>query len=193
MRKIQIPIPFLVFCCMIFSAGFRASAQVTPTAYRGQMTLTGGVMGSAFQPDYAGGGVTGASPQWLWGFGVYGDLKMTRWIGVEGEMRWLRMNPYINIRQDNYLIGPRVPIREFKRYGATPYAKAVMGLGRMNFEFDQAYGHFFDIALGGGVDLKVSKRLSVRAVDFEYQLWPNWINGTLKPYGFSAGLGYKIF
>ena len=189
MRKIAL----FVFGCLMYSAGFSAFGQVAPTAYRGNMTLTGGVMGSAFQPDYAGGGVTGASPQWLWGFGVYGDFQLKRWVGVEGEARWLRMNPYINIREDNYLVGPRVQIREFKRYGATPYAKALLGAGRMNLEFNEAYGRFFNVALGGGVDLKLTKRLSVRAVDFEYQLWPNWINGTLKPYGFSAGLGYKIF
>ena len=93
MRKI----PFFVFCCLTFSAGLSAFAQVTPTAYRGQMTLTTGVMGSTFQPDYAGNFVTGASPQWLWGFGVYGDLKMTRWIGVEGEMRTLHAEQVVEM------------------------------------------------------------------------------------------------
>ena len=118
---------------------------------------------------------------------------MTRWIGVEAEARWLRQNSYVNIREDNYLIGPRVPIHEFKRLNATPYGKALVGLGRMNFEYNEAYGRFTDVALGGGVDLKLTRRISVRACDFEYQLWPNWINGTLKPYGASAGIAYKIF
>lgn len=189
MRRILL----VVFCSIFFAGSLNMFAQVAPTAYRGQMTLTVGATGSTFQPDYAGGFVTGASPQWLWGYGAYADLKMTRWVGIEGEARWLRENAYVNIREDNYLVGPRVPIHEFTRLGATPYGKVVMGLGRMNFEFNEYYGRFFDVALGGGVDLKVTKRLSVRAVDFEYQLWPNWVNGTLKPYGFSAGIGYKIF
>ena len=166
---------------------------MVPSAYRGQVTLTAGGMASAFQPDYAGGGIPSANAQWLLGYGVYVDFKMTRWIGVEGEARWLRQNSYINIREDNYLVGPRVPIHEFKRFNATPYAKALFGVGRMNFEYNEAYGRFTDVALGGGVDLRLSRHFVVRPFDFEYQLWPNWINGTLKPYGASAGIAYRIF
>jgi len=188
MRRIAV----FVFSCLICAAAC-LHAQVAPSAFRGQLSLTAGGMGSVFQPDYAGGGLPQSSPQRLFGFGVYVDLKMTRWIQVEGEMRWLRQNSYVDITQDNYLIGPRVPIHEFKRLGFTPYGKALFGLGRMNFEYNQAYGRFTDIALGGGADLHVTKRISVRPFDFEYQLWPNWINGTLKPYGASAGIAYKIF
>ena len=151
-------------------------------------------MGSVFQPDYEGGGIPQASSYPLFGFGAYVDIKATRWIGAEGEARWLRLNSYANITEDNYLLGPKVPIHEFKRFGATPYAKALFGFGRMNFEYNEAYGRFADIALGGGVDLKLTNRISVRPFDFEYQLWPNWVNNyTLKPYGASAGIGFKIF
>ena len=188
MRKLSA----VLFSCL-FSLAISAHAQVTPSAYRGQMSLTAGGFASGFQPDYAGGGVTGTAPNRLYGFGVYADLELTRWIQGEFEARWLRQNTFVDINEDNYIAGPRVPIHEFKPLGATPYAKALFGLGRMNFEYNSAYGRFADIALGGGVDLKVGKRLRVRAFDFEYQLWPNWINGTLKPYGISAGIGYKIF
>jgi hypothetical protein len=157
------------------------------------MTLTAGGIASAFQPDYAGGGIVASSPQRLYGFGAYVDLNLKRWVGVEAEARWLRENSYVGINEDNYLIGPRVKIHEFRRFGATPYGKALFGIGHMNFEYGEAYGRFADLALGGGVDLKVSRHISVRAADFEYQLWPNWIGGTLKPYGVSAGIGYRIF
>lgn len=187
-------IAFMVFSCLLCAA-VSTRAQVSPSAYRGQLTLNVGGMGSVFQPDYAGGGVPEAGPYRLFGFGVYADLKATRWIGIEAEARWLRQNSFVNITQDNYLIGPKIPIREFRfrRLDATPYGKALVGLGRMNFEYNQAYGRFTDLALGGGVDLKVTKKITVRAFDFEYQLWPNWINGTLKPYGASAGIAYKVF
>lgn len=188
MRQIAV----LFFSCLICAAA-SLHAQVTPSAFRGQLSLTAGGMGSVFQPDYAGGGLPQSSPQRLFGAGIYVDLKVTRWIQLEGEARWLRGNAFVDITEDNYLIGPRVPIHEFKRLGITPYGKALVGLGRMNFEYNQAYGRFTDLALGGGVDLKLTKRISVRPFDFEYQLWPNWINGTLKPYGASAGIAYKIF
>jgi len=186
-------IPFFVFTFLMCAVAGSANAQVSPTAYRGQLSLTAGGIVSGFQPDYAGGGISGSANNWLFGCGAYADLSVTRWVGLEGEMRWLHQNSYVNINEDNYLIGPRVPIHEFKRFGATPYAKALVGLGRMNFEYNEAYGRFTDVALGGGVDLKLSKHWSVRAADFEYQLWPNWIKGTLKPYGVSAGIGYRIF
>jgi hypothetical protein len=149
-------------------------------------------MGSGFQPDYAGSGAPKASPQHLYGFGVYADLKFTRWVQLEGEARWLRMNSYLDITQDNYLIGPRVPIHEFNWMHATPYGKALVGMGKMTFEYNYAYGRFVDIALGGGVDLRLAKRITFRP-DFEYQLWPNWVNGTLKPYGVSLGVAYRVF
>ncbi len=183
----------VLFSCLLCAGSTLARAQVEPTAYRGQLSLRVGGLGSGFQPDYAGGLVPGASPERLYGYGVYADLKFTRWAQLEGEARWLRMNSYLNITQDNYLIGPRVPIHEFKWRQATPYGKALFGLGTMNFEFDYAHGHFADIALGGGVDLRLTKRISLRPIDFEYQLWPNWVSGTLKPYGASVGVAYKVF
>ncbi len=189
MRRLAV----IVFSSLLCAVAMTSQAQVTPTAYRGQLSLTAGGLGSYFQPNYAGGGIPQASPYRLFGMGVYADFKFTRWIQIEGEARWLRYNSYVNITQDNYLIGPRVPIHRFRRLGATPYGKALFGMGRMTFEYNQAYGHFTDVAFGGGVDLQVTKRISIRPFDFEYQLWPNWINGTLKPYGASAGIGYRVF
>jgi len=55
------------------------------------------------------------------------------------------------------------------------------------------HGRFTAFAFGGGVDVKLTKRLSFRALDAEYQYWPTWGNSTLSPYGASMGIGYKIF
>lgn len=173
-----------------------ARAQVAPSATRSQLSLSVGVMGSGFQPDYAGSGINGipipeASTNWLFGEGGYVDLELSRWVQVEAEGRWLRFNEFANIRQDNYLIGPRVPIHHFGRF--TPYGKVLFGFSNMNFQYNYARGRFTDIAYGGGVDMKLNRRFSLRPVDFEYQQWPDWINGTLHPYGLSVGISYKIF
>jgi hypothetical protein len=189
MRRIAVFAFLFMFC-----AAVSMHAQVVPSAYRGQLSLTAGAMGSVFQPDYAGGGLPQSSPQRLYGFGTFVDVKFTRWIQIEGEARWMRENSYLDITEDNYLIGPRVPIHQFRRLGFTPYGKALVGLGKMTFEYNQAYGRFTDVAVGGGADLKLGKHLIVRPFDFEYQFWPNWINNdTLKPYGASAGIAWKIF
>ena len=187
MRRLHV----VLICNALFAGMIPAPAQVVPTATRPKLTLSAGGIGSIFQPDYAGTGVPAAGPQALYGFGTYVDVGFRRWIQIEGEARWLRINEFANISEDNYLIGPRVPITEFHRF--KPYGKALFGYGRMNFQYNFAYGHFADLALGGGVDYELNSKFDVRAFDFEYQFWPNGINGTLQPYGGSVGVAYKIF
>lgn len=181
----------LLFCCVLCALATRAHAQVVASATRSPLSLSVGGMGSLFQPDYAGTGVTAQAPNRLYGFGSYVDLRVRHWVQFEAEGRWLRFNQYENIYEDNYLIGPKVPIHETRRY--RPYAKALFGYGKMNFQYNYAYGHFADIALGGGVDIPLTPKISLRAINFEYQLWPNWLNGTLKPYGGDVGISYRIF
>jgi hypothetical protein len=76
---------------------------------------------------------------------------------------------------------------------ATPYAKVLFGYGKMNFEYNAAHGRFTDIAYGGGVDVKLTKRLTIRAIDIEFQKWPDWLSSSLSPYGGSVGIAYKVF
>jgi len=178
---------------LIAAAVVPARAQVVPSATKSQLSLTAGALGSVFQPDYAGNYPEAqTSPNRLYGIGAFVDVHFTRWVQIEGEARWLRLNPYLDITEDNYLIGPRLPIHTFRRFRATPYAKVLVGLGRMNFEYNDAHGQFTDIAYGGGVDFKLTKRFTARG-DFEYQEWPKWLNSSLYPYGVSVGVGYKIF
>ena len=182
------------FVLMLSATGVEARAQVVPSATRSQISVTAGGFGSAFQPNYAGGGVTSSAPNELFGVGAYVDVRLSRWVQLEAEGRWMRWNEYAEISQDNYLIGPRVPIRTFGRF--TPYGKFLFGIGHMNFQYSATSCRCSTLVYGGGVDYKLTKRLSWRAVDFEYQQWPNWYvvqNGQLHPYGFSTGIGYKIF
>jgi opacity protein-like surface antigen len=185
---------------ILFAAGsLSARAQVAPSAYSERFTINAGLLGSVFQPDYAGAAVAQTSPYRLYGEGAYVDVKLTRWVQIEAEARWLRFNSYLDIREDNYLIGPRLPINKLRFKRATPYAKALVGYGRMNFYLNSAHGRFTDIAYGGGVDVKLTKRITLRAIDFEYQQWLGWpdipgsTNVSLSPYGGSVGVSYKIF
>jgi len=176
-------------------------AQAVPAAASHGLSLTVGATGSIFQPDFAGDWeaktplspfypVAEASSQPLFGVGAFVDLKVTRWIQFEAEGRWQRFNQYLSISQDNYLAGPRVPVYRFHR--SSFYVKALAGLSKMTFDDLGDHGNFTTIAFGGGMDYKLNKRFSLRA-DGEYQYWPSWGNGTLKPYGASVGIGYKIF
>jgi opacity protein-like surface antigen len=167
-------------------------AQVVPAATGGQISITAGGLASMFQPDYGGGGVPSISPNRLYGVGGYVDVRFSRWIQAEAEGRWLKFNEFDDIKQSNYLLGPRVPIHRFGRF--TPYGKVLFGFTNMMFEDNVATGRYTTIAYGGGVDIKLTKRITLRAFDFEYQQWPTWYNNqTLNPYGGSVGASYRIF
>jgi hypothetical protein len=188
-----------LFSILFVAGSLSARAQTVPSAYAQRFTINVGVLGSVFQPDYKGGGVAATGPYRLYGDGAYVDVKLTRWVQIEAEARWLRFNPYLDIRQDNYLIGPRLPLEKLRFKRAIPYAKVLVGYGRMNFEYNSAYGRFTDIAYGGGVDVKLTKKITIRAIDVEYQQWLGWpnlsfiSNSTLSPYGGSVGVSYKVF
>jgi hypothetical protein len=196
-----------LFSILLAAAGVASRAQTVPSANAGQFSVTAGGMASFFQPDFVGGPsawrcdasscppglyypVAQASSDPLVGLGAYVDLKFNRWVQLEAEGRWLRFNRDQDVHEDNYLIGPRVPIYSF--WKATLYGKALGGFSRMDLGYG-VHGSFTAFAFGGGMDVKLTKRLSIRAFDAEYQYWPEWGNTNLSPYGASAGIGYKIF
>jgi hypothetical protein len=184
---------------ILFAAGaVSVGAQVVPSATSGHISLTAGALASAFQPDYACCAVAATAPNRLYGVGAFVDVRFTRWVQVEAEGRWQRFNEFQGINEDNYLIGPRLPIHHFRFLKATPYVKALAGLGKMDFEADNAWGRYAALAYGGGVDFRLTKRFIARG-DFEYQQWLRWpdipgvANTAFFPYGASVGVGYKIF
>jgi hypothetical protein len=197
MKRSALALVLVVFPILFAADAVSADAQVAPSAYKSQFTLTAGALGSVFQPDYAGGGFAQTAPNRLYGIGAFVDAKFTRWVQIEGEGRWLQFNQFVDINENNYIVGPRLPIHSFKFMRATPYVKVLVGIGRLNFEDHAAWGRYTDIAYGGGVDVKLTRRISARG-DFEYQEWPSWpgiagfANTPLYPYGVSAGVSYRI-
>ncbi len=178
----------LVYLCAVLACGsVVVRAQVAPTAKTGQFSLSAGGEGAIFQPDYAGGPIAQSSPSHLAGLGAYADVRFTRWVQIEAEGRWLHFNEYGGINQNTYLIGPRIPIHTyFNRL--TPYGKALFGFGSGSFLSGRAAA----MAFGGGVDYQLSRRFTLRAIDFEYQRW-SVLPTAIHPYGESVGLSYRIF
>jgi opacity protein-like surface antigen len=176
---------FALFCMMFAAQALQVRAQVVPSATGRRISVTAGGLGSAFQPDYAGEGIAETSPNRLYGVGAYVDVRINRWVQIEAEGRWSRYNQYLGNGEDTYLIGPRIPIHRFGR--ATPYAKVLFGMNSASF----LTGHSTALAYGGGLDYRLTKRFSVRAFDFEYQQWQ--VTPTLRPYGASVGVGYRVF
>lgn len=172
---------------LLLFAGTRAGlTQVVESASEPGLHVRVGAMASGFQP--------GEGPNYLIGPGTYVDIHFTHWIQLEGEARWLHFNDYAGETQANYLIGPRVPVFRF-RHRTEIYAKALIGEGTMTFPFSPgSWGHFTALAFGGSADIRMSHRLTLRAVDFEYQDWPVWLpKQSLQPYGISTGISYRVF
>jgi hypothetical protein len=182
-----------LFSVLLLSGAKFALAQAGPAAYGSHISVTAGGIGSVFQPDYEGGGIPHKSSNALFGVGAYTDVQFSRWFGIEAEGRWSRFNQFADIYQDNYLLGYRLPLQQFSLGRFTPYGKILVGYGKMNFEYNDAHGRFTNIAYGGGLDMRTGGRLTIRPVDFEYQQWPDFLGSTLHPWGFSAGIGYRIF
>ncbi len=173
--KIAILIALQVLC-------HQALAQNIPTAIGpGSYVAVGGEI-SAFQVDYGhrvlGGGV------------LFVDVNPTWRIGFEGEARYLRFNSSEDVTESNYLAGPRVML---KPGPFRPYVKFLVGAGKITFPFHYADGTFLAFAPGAGLDYLVNDRVTLRVVDFEYQLWPDFASyGELRPYGISAGISFHL-
>lgn len=177
----------VLFCTLFvfWIAGERTGSAQAVEAMEGRgFYINAGGMASGFMP--------GDQNQAVIGVGTYVDFHFSHWIQIEGEGRWMRWNGYYGETEDNYLIGPRVPVYRLGRRGQI-YGKALIGLAKQNFAFG-GYGSFTALAFGGTLDYKLTRKLTLRAVDFEYQYWPVWLPGeSLQPYGVSVGAAYRVF
>ena len=158
-----------------------AQALATAGGPGSYLSVGGGV--SAFQEDY-GQQVIGGAAMWV-------DMNPTWRYGLEGEARWLNYHTNEQVTEANYLGGVRVMLWK-PGSRIQPYGKFLAGVGHINFPFGYATGNYLALAPGAGVDIHLNERWSVRAADFEYQLWPQFTYGQLKPYGVSVGLRYRI-
>jgi hypothetical protein len=165
--------------CLLWHA---VDAQNIPTAKGpGTYVAIGGEL-SAFQDDYGqrklGGGV------------LFGDLNPTWRIGLEGEARYLRFHTSEDLTEANYLAGPRVMLRPGP---LRPYVKFLIGAGKITLPFHYAQGTFLCYAPGAGADYLLNDRVTIRLIDFEYQMWPDFSSyGELRPYGVSAGISFRL-
>jgi hypothetical protein len=162
-------------------ASFAAFGQAiaTATGPGTSVSIGGGV--SVFQADYGrrvlGGGL------------VFADLQPHWRFGVEAEARYLRLHTAEQVTETNFLAGPRVLVRSGRWQ---PYAKFLIGDGRIYMPFGYAHGDFLALVPGAGLDLALSSAISLRVCDFEYQLWRDFPYGDLRPYGVSAGLSVRL-
>ena len=159
-----------------------ALAQNIPTAEGpGSYVAVGGEL-SAFQADYG--------QRLIYGGNVYADINPTWRYGFEAEARYLRFNTFEDVTEANYLAGPRIMV---KPGPFRPYGKFLVGAGKITLPFKYAQGTFLTYAPGAGLDYIMNDRVTLRVIDFEYQVWPDFASfGRLSPYGISAGFSLRL-
>jgi hypothetical protein len=170
----------LLASLLFFSLNTLLSGQVSPAGLERAHVVVG-AFGSGFSPDYG--------PTYLFGFGGFVDLNLRGHLGAEGELRFLRFNQTYDVHEDNYELGVRYRWR-FRRW--EPYGKFLIGNGQFNFPFNYGHGGYLMLVPGAGLDIHY-RRFTIRAIDYEYQHWTNFQNGSLSPNGFSTGIAYRVF
>ena len=156
-------------------------AQARPTASGpgGFVAVGGGA--SAFRSDYGRQSLAG-------GF-AFVDIQPQWRVGFELEYRSLRLNSAEQLRQSNYLAGLRATWRP---NGWSPYMKLLAGDGHIDLPFGYAQGDYFAVAPGIGIEYSLGDRVTLRALELEYQYWPKFSFGALQPYGLSTGLSFRL-
>jgi hypothetical protein len=174
---------FCILAVLVLTVG-RSSvvcAQALPTASGPGSNISAGGGFSELQADYG--------QRILGGGFIFVDVHPTWRFGLEGEARYLRMHTAEDVKETTYLGGPHVYLRS---NAFRPYVKFLAGVGRLDFPFGYAKGTYLVLAPGAGIDYLITDRISIRAIDFEFQDWPQFTYGTLHPYGISAGISFRL-
>lgn len=159
-------------------------AQAVPTATRG---------GGHLQ---AGGGVmylnNDLNLRTNYGLTAWVDYDFNRFIGVEAEAHFGGLISPDDKGENSYMIGPRF---SYRRRAFNVYGKFVFGRGVITDQFpghNNASSTYNIYALGGGLDYRLNRRFTIRAVDIEMQKWGNFEPHTLSPIDVNIGLMYNF-
>jgi len=156
-------------------------AQALPTALGPgtYISIGGGI--SAAPSDYNGRNIGGAA--------IFMDVQPTFRYGLEAETRFLRYRTDEGVTQTNYLAGIHAGIRP-QRF--RPYAKFLVGATRIQAPFGYGQGTFFTFVPGTGVDYTLTDRWTVRVVDLEYQIVPQFIGADVRNLAVTIGLSFRL-
>jgi hypothetical protein len=169
--------------CLVAAFVNAAHAQVGASSYGGNQTFAVGGMVSGFHLDYG--------KRYLGGAGAYVDGDLNDHWGLEGEANWLWLHQFADTHFSTYMGGPRFNFNTSGKW--RPYVKALGGGALFNFPYSYARGSYLVVAGGGGLDYRMASRFRLRVADFEYQYWPEFSFGAIKPYGVTVGLQYQLF
>jgi hypothetical protein len=155
--------------------------QALPTASRiGSIQV--GVGGTLTNPDFGQSNIEQIT--------FFGDYNFAHNLGAEGVIHY-SVNTPSDVSENSYLVGPRYILRH-KRF--EPYAKVLFGVGHFGLQSgsfaNPNTATYFEYAVGGGLDVRATHHINVRAFDFEAQKWPGFATHGLSPLSYTFGVAY---
>ncbi|HMD15515.1 MAG TPA: outer membrane beta-barrel protein [Terriglobales bacterium] len=125
------------------------------------------------------------------------EYNANRWLGVVGDLSGFRATSSgsgaFAGAAFTYLLGPRV---NFRRSKVTPFAQALFGGIWTTDGIAKSLGpeNNFAMTAGGGVDIKVSRHVSVRPIQAEYFMTkiPDGLNNRQDNLRLGAGVVYRL-
>jgi hypothetical protein len=179
-RRVRVAEGWLASLLMALSvAGACAQARETAGGPGASIAAGGGL--SIFQAVYGqrdlGGGFAFVdfSPHWRF--------------NLEAEARYLRVHSAEEVTEQNYLLGARALITSGRE---RVYVKFLAGDGHIEMPFEYGRGNFLALVPGAGVEMDLNEITTLRIVDFEYQMWQNFPFGTMRPYGISTAISFRL-
>jgi peptidoglycan-associated lipoprotein len=98
----------------------------------------------------------------------------------------------------SYLFGPRYTVRKWERW--QPFAQLLVGGAHASGTFEPSVSgtsgsyNAFAMVAGGGLDINLTKRIGIRAVEADYYLtlFPNGVNGHQNNLRIAAGVYFRF-
>jgi len=172
----------LILLCLSVAALPLLRAQEIPTETRaGELQLGGGY--SIANPDY--------SPHRFYGPYLYGTFDFRDHIGVEFDFHQVSEPSKWNegLYERTYQAGIRY-VWHYKRLD--PYVRGTVGRGVFNYANNSANLAYDLWSLGGGLDIRTTRYLNVRLIDYDYQTWTTFSPNNLEPRILSFGAAYRF-
>jgi hypothetical protein len=181
MLKTLMTVGLLAGALTLTSVGY---AQAKPVAVANGSFQAGGGLGYA-EPDYGQQAIKGIS--------LFADFGFTPHLGLEAAVHYIALITPTDLAENTFVIGPRYVYRTGR---LAPYAKLMVGRGDLVIQETEDNpgkysGNYLMYGFGGGLDIGATHHLVIRAIDFEYQRWPNLGNG-LTPLVFTVGAAYRF-
>jgi len=182
-----------LFCCV-------AKAQDIPGATRGDIEVGATYSNANTATD---GYLVGHPPNTLaprdriWGGSIYANLNTSGHFGLTVQFDYPDAVTPDDYLQKSYLAGMRYIYPIHSRF--IPYGKALVGLASMSYDRPVNWiivpgtpGSYAAFAYGGGLDVRFSHRITVRAIDVQFEDWPGFPGGAIHPSIISIGAAYRI-